>query len=145
MKIKILSAFALLLLVSLTVVYSCKKKSTTTTTSTSTSADYAGTWSTTSKCSSSMTYQMTVTASGASAVVLNNFHANASTNGYKLNATISDNSITISSQTVSNSVGSNPLTFSGSGTLSPPSSLSISYTAKDISGATLSCTATCTK
>lgn len=141
MKIKILSAFAFFLIASITVIYSCKKKSTS-----STNADYAGSWSTTSTCSSSMHYTMTASASGSSGVMLYNFHASNSTNGYTLSTTISDKTITIPSQTVSNAQGNTPLTFSGSGTLSPPSSLSISYTAKDPgSGATLSCTAACTK
>lgn len=145
MKTKFLSVIALMCMVSLTVMYSCKKKTSTTTT-TSTSADYAGTWNTTSKCTSSMSYVVTITASGASGVVIANFHANASTNGYTLNATISDKAITIPSQTVANAQGANSLTFSGSGTLTPPSSLSISYTAKDpSSSSSLSCTATCAK
>lgn len=142
MKTKFLLAVSFAL-ISSAVIFSCKKKSTA-----STNADYAGTWSTTSKCSSSMTYQMTVTAGSGSttAVTLTNFHATASTNGYTLTGTISDKSISIPSQTVKNSQGANQLTFSGSGTLTPPSALSISYTATDpTSGASLSCTATCSK
>ena len=151
MKIKILSAFTLLLIVSTVVIYSCKKKSDTPTTiPPSTSADYAGTWSTTSKCTSpvfSNNYTTTITASGSSAVVLANFHASTgSTNGYTLSGTISDKTITIPNQTVNNAQGGQPLTFSGSGTLTPPSSLSITYTAKDPSSSAMyNCTATCTK
>ena len=125
------------------VIVSCKKKEKEKTYSNS---DYVGTWNATTKCSSSMSYKTTITTSGSSGIVLSNFHAPASTDGYTLNASVSDKTITIASQTITNSQGGNKLTFSGSGTLSPPSSLSISYTVKDpISGATLSCTATCTK
>ena len=145
MKTKVISIASLLAIVCTTIIFSCKKKKETTTPA-STSADYAGTWNTTSKCNTSITYQMTITASGASGVVLANFHAPNSTNGYTLNGTISDKTITIPSQTVNNAQGANKLTFSGSGTLTPPSSLSITYSAAPYpSGTPLSCVATCTK
>ena len=144
MKIKNFTFIIFAAAISTIIIYGCKKKKEEE--KTYTNADYAGTWSTTSQCSSSMSYQMTVTTSGSSGVVLKNFHANASTNGYTLNATVSDKTITIPTQTVTNSQGGNQLTFAGSGTLTPPSSLSISYTAKDpMSSSTISCTATCTK
>ncbi len=145
MKTKLLSAFLLIFFAASIIIYGCKKKKEDTTAAASTNADYAGTWNVNETCTSAWTYAMTAAATGSNGLTLTNFHKGTFANGYTINATISDKTITIPSQTASCTSQGGPFTFAGSGTFTPPSSMSITYTMKDTGGNTISCTANCTK
>ena len=143
MKTKLLSLTVLVAVLTTITIYSCKKKEEAATTSTN--ADYAGTWSVNETCTSAWSYQMTVAASGSTGLTITNFHKGTNANGFTITASVSDKTITIPTQQATSTSQGGPYTFAGSGTFTPPSSMSITYTMKDSGGNTISCTATCTK
>ncbi len=85
-------------------------------------------------------YTMTISnsATGVSAVVINNFYGVGAT----VTGTVNGTSLTIASQLVN--VGSQAFTFSGSGQVNG-NILTLSYTVADGSGGSETCTSTCTK
>jgi hypothetical protein len=150
MKKRFYSILVFIGLVSFVLVYSCKKKddpqpsATTPTVATAAASDYAGSWKVTETCPSSVTYTMTITASGSALTIKKLF------NCFTVNATFSGNSFTIPTQTLSSSAVSTcgyPYTVSGSGTISGSSftSLSFTYSVKDSGGSTSNCTSSATK
>lgn len=140
MKIRVLSAFILVSLTTAVWMYGCKKKE-----KESSNSDYAGTWNVNETCTSAWTYVMSIATSGSDGVTLTNFHKGSFASGFTINATVSDKTLTIASQQASSVNQGGPYTFAGSGTFTPPSSLSITYTMRDASGATINCTANGTK
>ncbi|MBI3501477.1 MAG: hypothetical protein HY063_06760 [Bacteroidetes bacterium] len=151
MKVKLLALIALIATASITIIFSCKKKTddtqnTTTTTPTASSSNWAGSWKTTDQCPTSSTYTLTITASGSSLTLKGLFHGCF----LSVSATASGNNFTIPSQTFnssSQSICGYPYTVSGSGSISGSSlnALSFSFTVKDSSGNTTSCTSSSTK
>lgn len=144
MKTKLFSlTFVIIIAISSAIYfYSCKKSGTQA--ATAAASDYAGSWKVSEKCPSSTTYTMTITASGSSLTIKNLFN-----NCFTATGSFSGNSFTIPSQIMnaSTSVCGYPYTVSGSGTISgtPFNSLAFSYSVKDGSGNTSSCTSTATK
>jgi hypothetical protein len=143
MKTKLFSATLLIFFSASVIIYGCKKKKEEE--AISTNADYAGTWSVNETCSSTWAYSMTAAATGSNGITFTNFHKGTQASGFTITATVSDKTITIPSQSATSTAQGGPYTFSGSGTFTPPSSLSITYSMRDTGGNTISCTATCTK
>ena len=132
----------MLSLVATTVFLGCKKKEET---KEFTNADYAGTWTVTDGCCSG-SFQITITASGASGVSITNFRKCSAAAGWNITGTVSGTTLSIPAQNVVSSSQGGPYKFSGTGTLNSATSLSIPYTMADASGNfPQNCTATCTK
>ena len=147
MKIKLLPFALLVFILISSIIFGCKKKKEeeTPAANTSTNADYAGTWSVNETCTSAWSYQMTVAASGSNGLTITNFHKGTQATGFSITATVSDKTITIPTQQATSTSQGGPYTFAGSGTFTPSSSMSITYTMKDVAGNSISCTSTCTK
>ena len=143
MKTKLIASILLCSFTTAALMYGCKKKEENQTV-TSTNGDYAGTWTVNETCSSAWSYQMTAAATGTNGVTLTNFHKGTFANGFTINATVNDKTLTIASQTATSSAQGGPYTFSGSGTFTPPGTMTINYTMAQ--GATsLTCSSNCTK
>lgn len=102
--------------------------------------DLTGTWNVSGNCSS---YTMSISGSGSS-ITFNKLYNNC----YTINATLSQNTLTIPTQTINcpQTCGC-PYTFSGSGTISAPSynRIDIIYTMTDNGGNSSNCSITLTK
>ena len=145
--------YLLLLPVVVSVVFvTCKKENTTTPSTTSgggggggTAANFAGTYTVTDGCCSGGAFQITITATSATAVSITNFRKGSSSSGWNLTGTASGTTLTIPAQNVVSSGQGGPYKFSGTGTLSG-NSLSVPYVMADASGNfPQNCTASCTK
>lgn len=151
MKHPLIAKATIFVFATLFIFSACKKKDDNSDTdgsgggSSSTNASYAGNWNVSETCTSPWSYAMSIAAVGSNSVTITNFHKGTYATGFTINGTVSGNTLTIPNQSATSSSQSGPYTFSGTGTLTPPSSLSISYTMKDISGAPMSCSSNCTK
>lgn len=142
MKIKIIYSVVLFSLICAFVFEGCKKKDDP---KKFTNADYAGTWTVTDGCCSG-SFQIVVTATGSDGVSISNFRKCASASGWTITGTVSGATLTIPAQNVVSSTQGGPYKFSGTGTISSTTAMSIPYTMADASGNfPQNCTATCTK
>ncbi len=120
------------------VIITCKKDETSDNiNSTPIQSDFIGPWTVSSGgCGG---YTMAVTAAG-NTLTLTNFHTS-----FTITATASGTAVTIPLQSASSVSGEGPYVFQGSGSLSTPSQMSFSYTRKDTSNFSLTCSATAVK
>lgn len=115
----------------------CKKNENEgTTASTPTQADWIGNWNVSGGCG---TYTMNSSLSGTT-LTFKNFHSS-----FTVTATANGTNMTIPAQAQTSPSAGGPYTFSGSGSLTSPSNMTITYTVKDISGTPLNCSATATR
>lgn len=143
MKFKLIVSIVLFSLSSASVFYGCKKKDDP---KNFTNADYAGTWTVTDGCCSGSSFQIVITATGSDGVSISNFRKCAAASGWNISGTVSGATLTIPAQNVVSTTQGGPYKFSGTGTISSTTSLSIPYTMADASGNfPQNCTATCTK
>ncbi len=142
MKNKALFSVVLFSFACATVFFGCKKKDDP---KNFTNADYAGTWTVTDGCCSG-SFQITITATGSDGVTITNFRKCAAAAGWNITGTVSGATLTIPAQNVVSSTQGGPYKFSGTGTISSPTAMSIPYVMADASGNfPQNCTATCTK